>query len=402
MVMTSRVWIVTWLPLVLAAVGELPAPTRLTLTSRNLQHLLTWEPGPGTPPGTTYRVTKSTARHVETEVEGCGSVLRTCNLTGVLGDDPFDSYDIRVEAVNRTSPAAEVARFKPAEHLDLPLLTLTPRNRSLSIELRPPHDDLSRYYKRIQYQLQIRDSSKPAEPVLIDRVFMGEEVRQHLSYGTRYCVSVRFSDTLDQIFSNFSQPVCADTDSLYSTELLLPILLCLLLTVLVVFVGLFLWTRILCLSKRPSVLTTIDHLEKVLVQSLPESVSSLSSIRPAARPGGQTVLSRLTPATPPSHTNAPVTEDPRRSAEPPGSTAGEGTGDRKPLDGGAGAQEVDFLTLIFHREEEEEEHLLSFSELLQEGAGPEEELAGGVPATLPPQQVVVEEEDDDGSGYMCR
>lgn len=46
-------------------------------------------------------------------MDGCGSVLLTCNLTAALGEDPFDSYNIRVEAVNQTSPAAEITRFKP-------------------------------------------------------------------------------------------------------------------------------------------------------------------------------------------------------------------------------------------------------------------------------------------------
>ncbi|XP_036065456.1 interferon alpha/beta receptor 2 isoform X2 [Oryzias melastigma] len=437
----------------LQAVGELPAPTRLNLTSRNLQHLLTWEPGPGTPPGTAYRVTKSTERDPETEVDGCGSVLLTCNLTAALGEDPFDSYNIRVEAVNQTSPAAEITRFKPVEHLDLPLLTLTLLNRNLSIKLCPPHSNLSHIYNRIQYQLQIRDGSKPAELVQMDRFSMGEVVLQHLSYGRRYCVSVRFADRLEKIFSNFSQPVCVDTDSVFSTELLLSVLLCLLLTVPVVFVGLFLWTRILCLSKRPSVLTTIHHLEKVLVQSLPELVSSLPSIWPAVPPGGQKALSRSssedsedeeetdssqegykgqgasssfssssglrpTPTTPPCQKKALVTEDPQTSVEPPVSTAGEGTDERKLLDGEEGAQKVNFLTVTFsweqeeqqeeeqeeqqEEEQEEQQHLLCFSGPLEEGAGPEEELAGDVVAALPPQQEVVEEEDDDGSGYMCR
>lgn len=45
---------------------------------------------------------------------------------------------------------------------------------------------------------------------------MEGEVLEHLVSGRRYCVSIRFADTLDRIHSNFSQPVCAHTPGIFA------------------------------------------------------------------------------------------------------------------------------------------------------------------------------------------
>ncbi|XP_078795309.1 interferon alpha/beta receptor 2-like isoform X2 [Oryzias latipes] len=449
--MTSRVWIVACLPMVLAAVSEVPAPTNLTLTFRNLQHLLTWRPGPGTPPGSVYRVTKRTDRDVEAAVHGCERVQPplTCDLTAALHKHPFDSYSIRVTALvgNKASPAEEV-KFKPAKYLDPPLVTVTPCGRNLCVELRPPHSSLSSVYNQSLFQLETRDSSRPSDPILKDGVSMEGEVLEHLVSGRRYCVSIRFADTLNGIQSNFSQPVCAHTPGIFAAEPLITVLLCLLLTAVTVSMGLFLWTRTTCLlfSKLPSVLTTIRHLEEVLVQSLPESVSSLSntggpkalalsssedsedeeeeeeeSITDSSGASSQEGYKgrgdssslpsssglRPPPTSCPDPPCQKKAQDPRSRTELSGSTAGVGTDEQKLLGGEAGAQEVNLLTVTFSREleEQQEDHLLSLccSGPSEEGAGPEEDLAGGVTAaSQPPQREVVEEEDDDSSGYMCR
>uniref|UniRef100_A0A3P9H4S1 Fibronectin type-III domain-containing protein n=1 Tax=Oryzias latipes TaxID=8090 RepID=A0A3P9H4S1_ORYLA len=443
----------TLLAVCIAAVSEVPAPTNLTLTSRNLQHLLTWRPGPGTPPGSVYRVTKRTDRDVEAAVHGCERVQPplTCNLTAALQKHPFDSYSIRVTALvgNQASPAAEFVKFKPVEHLDPPLVTVTPCGRNLCVELRPPHSSLSSVYNQSLFQLQIRDSSSLTERILKVRVSMEGEVLEHLSSGRQYCVSIRFAPTPDRNHSNFSQPVCAHTPSIFAAaEPLIAVLLCLLLTAVTVCMGLFLWTRTTCLlfSKLPSVLvsgTTIRHLEEVLVQSLPESVSSLSntggpkalalsssedsedeeeeSITDSSGASSQEGYKgrgdssslpsssglRPPPTSCPDPPCQKKAQDPRSRTELSGSTAEVGTDEQKLLGGEAGAQEVNLLTVTFSREleEQQEDHLLSLccSGPSEEGAGPEEDLAGGVTAaSQPPQREVVEEKEDDSSGYMCR
>lgn len=47
------------------AFSELPQPVNLTLDSSNLHHMLTWQPGPETPPGVHYSVTVITDRWVD-------------------------------------------------------------------------------------------------------------------------------------------------------------------------------------------------------------------------------------------------------------------------------------------------------------------------------------------------
>ena len=65
----------------LAALTSLPAPVNLSVKSVNFRHVLRWDPGPGTPPGTEYRVYKAVrwippAHHVV----GCSPFPATLSL----------------------------------------------------------------------------------------------------------------------------------------------------------------------------------------------------------------------------------------------------------------------------------------------------------------------------------
>uniref|UniRef100_A0A8C7WV38 Interferon/interleukin receptor domain-containing protein n=1 Tax=Oryzias sinensis TaxID=183150 RepID=A0A8C7WV38_9TELE len=372
---------------------------------------------------------------LQAAVHGCERVQPplTCNLTAALHKHPFDRYSIRVTALvgNQASPAAEYDKFKPVDHLDPPLVTVTPCGRNLCVELRPPHSSLSSVYNQSLFQLEIRDSSSLKER---------GKVLEHLSPGRRYCVSIRFAHTPDRNHSNFSQPVCAHTPGVFTAGTCT--------STLVVLGGFCSWWVTAVFSsraahRRSALPTTIRHLEEVLVQSFPESVSSLSNT------GGPKALAlsssedsedeeeeeesitdssgassqegnkgrgdssslpsssglRPPPTSCPDPPCQKKAQDPRSRTELSG--AGVGTDEQKLLGGEAGAQEVNLLTVTFSREleEQQEDHLLSLccSRPSEEGAGPEEDLAGGVTAvSQPPQQEVVEEEDDDSSGYMCR
>lgn len=63
------------LPVCVPAVGTLPKPVNISLTSLNFSYILKWEAGPGTPPGVYYNVEYKSERWV---------YLHTLTAAGVL------------------------------------------------------------------------------------------------------------------------------------------------------------------------------------------------------------------------------------------------------------------------------------------------------------------------------
>uniref|UniRef100_A0A8C9TAR7 Fibronectin type-III domain-containing protein n=1 Tax=Scleropages formosus TaxID=113540 RepID=A0A8C9TAR7_SCLFO len=75
---------------------SVPAPRNVTIQSVDFEHILKWDPGPRTPPGTMYRV------NVSGSGRKSGLLLLTnvtvINLTDVLKDE-YGEYQISVQAL---------------------------------------------------------------------------------------------------------------------------------------------------------------------------------------------------------------------------------------------------------------------------------------------------------------
>lgn len=286
----------TWLPQVLPAMSKLPQPINLTLNSSHFNHLLKWEPGPGTPTGVYYSVTvKAQTGTSWMPVAGCEHVQHplVCNLTEAFSE-PEQVYFTRIEALLKAQDSQEVVLpgFQPIRdtQLDLPWLTVTPCGKDLCVDLQPPMGHLREYYDSLNYKLRIRSNNANGAQFFEDNKSLKRKILKDLASGRQYCVSVCFLDSHVPRESNYSQPVCAVTAGYYTADPLISALLCLLVISGVGVVALLISTGFICLRKRPlpSVLTTIHHIEERLVAaSCSTSLSSLWNIKPTLPSSGE-------------------------------------------------------------------------------------------------------------------
>ncbi|XP_022058131.1 cytokine receptor family member b2 [Acanthochromis polyacanthus] len=288
--MTALVWMLSWLPLVLPAMSELPMPVNVTLTPSHFSHILKWEPGPGTPTGAYYLVRITTERGTWMPVAGCERVQQplVCNLTEAFSD-PLKSYMTMVNAHN-SSQSAIISEYKPIMHLGLPLLTVRNCGRHLCVALQPPKEHLRQAFDSLSYQLKIRSNDGKGFQFVKDTKSLKGENLTELAPGRQYCVSVRFSDELEAKNSNFSQPVCAFTPGIFPADPLISVFLCLLVIAVVIVVALLAGTGYICLKRRPlpTALASIHHMENVLVvTTLSTPLTSFLKIWPTVPSPGE-------------------------------------------------------------------------------------------------------------------
>uniref|UniRef100_A0A3Q2FR53 Interferon alpha/beta receptor 2-like n=1 Tax=Cyprinodon variegatus TaxID=28743 RepID=A0A3Q2FR53_CYPVA len=96
---------------------SLPEPSNVSISSFNMEHILSFSPGPRTPTDAHFQVQFYSFRTRRWKaVVGCEQLMagQTCNLTDGLGD-VFDQYMARVRAVrtNQTSNWTRSREFQP-------------------------------------------------------------------------------------------------------------------------------------------------------------------------------------------------------------------------------------------------------------------------------------------------
>ncbi|XP_041663218.1 interleukin-10 receptor subunit beta-like [Cheilinus undulatus] len=297
--MAALFWIITCLLTCLCAVlpemVDLPPPMDLRLTSDHFIHILGWQRGAGTPPGVTYSV--SVISETETLwrlVPGCEAVVDPliCNLTEAF-PNPSLFYFMKVRAeLQMHSAETRYSGFKPIRDtiLDPPLLSVAPCGRHLCAQLHSPLERLRHIYEQLTYRLNVsRDNTFQffKGPVSLSDVVFDDMV---LAPGRRYCVSVCVLDSMELRESNYSRPVCVDTPSTFNTDVLVSVLLCLLMLGAVFIVALLVVAGFICLKRRPfpSALTSLHHIEEVLIIAAPcaSSFSPLYEVKTTAPPTG--------------------------------------------------------------------------------------------------------------------
>ncbi|XP_054470937.1 interferon alpha/beta receptor 2-like [Anoplopoma fimbria] len=285
--MTALFWMLAWLLQVLPAMSELPQPFNVTLNSSHFIHILKWEPGPGTPTGVYYQVTVITEMgSYWVPVIGCELVQHplVCNLTKAF-PDPNQVYFTKIKALPEAQGSKPVILpgFKPIKdtQLDLPLLTVTPCGEDLCVDLQPPMEHLREIYDSMNYKLRIK-SNNADKPQFKDTNSLRRKILKDLASGRQYCVSVCFSEGLVSRESNYSQPVCASTPGQYTADPWISATLCLLVMFGVVVGALLFYTGFICRITRPLpwVLTSIHHIEEVLVIPSRNTSSSLLNVEP--------------------------------------------------------------------------------------------------------------------------
>lgn len=271
-VMTAFIWMLTWLPLVLPAMSALPPPVNLILISNHFRHMLKWGPGPGTPTGAYYSVAIRTDKGTSwVPVAGCERVQHplVCNLTDAFSN-PTVSYFAQVTALlgPQSSLPANHPEFKPIKdtHLDLPLLTVTSCGRNMCVDLQPPMEHLRETYNTLHYKLKIM-SSGADRAQFKDIRSLERQIVEDVAPGRQYCVSICFADGLESKESNYSQPICAFTPSIYTADPWISAVLCSLVVFGVICLALLASTGFICLKggPLPLVLTSLHHIEEVPV-----------------------------------------------------------------------------------------------------------------------------------------
>ncbi|MEQ2315274.1 hypothetical protein AMECASPLE_020573 [Ameca splendens] len=249
--MTELLWILTCLPLVLTAMIELPAPSNVTVTLDHTGYILRWEPGAGTPAGTSFSVTAKRL-HKEIPVSSCKQVQNplVCDMTEAF-TDPTDIYNIQVKAHlgKKTSQAAVLKGYKPIAHLPLPRLNVTPCSSNLCVDFLVPYKRLQETYNRIQYQLQIRSGGHKEVKVLTNPSLKTQNMT--LAPGREHCFLIQFADSVLNLTSDFSQPVCHSTPGIFSSDPVVSAVMCLMVLAVIGVFALLFWTGFICLKGMP-------------------------------------------------------------------------------------------------------------------------------------------------------
>ncbi|XP_061092789.1 uncharacterized protein LOC133125088 [Conger conger] len=221
--MSSVIWTLTLLTLASSGLCVIPTPVNLSISSRNYIHLLTWEPGPGSPDGLSYGVeVYSLGSDTSLHVPGCEEVVSPleCNLTDVM-PDPRDQYFTNVTANLgiQSSTQGMLGAFRPMDEtiLDPPLLNVSFCGQALCVGLRPPSGRLQQVYSSLLYTLMVSNSKDGAQYPLSTKGLGGEKIK-HVEPGRKYCVTATIAGRKADRKSASSQPQCAEPTVLYSPD----------------------------------------------------------------------------------------------------------------------------------------------------------------------------------------
>uniref|UniRef100_A0A8B9HIW4 Fibronectin type-III domain-containing protein n=1 Tax=Astyanax mexicanus TaxID=7994 RepID=A0A8B9HIW4_ASTMX len=178
---------------------HLPAPAKLSMDSHHFVHLLSWEPGLGSPEGVSYTVDVCVLRY---------SPLQ-CNLTEVFRLPNQIYYTIVSASLGNVTSSAYFPPFQPFKDTvpEPPRLKVLPCNESLCVHLQAPYERLLSVYNCtvypcFKYKLNISSNGQFKEVQGLQTV-----VLEHLVPGQEYCVSVGIKDRS----SSYRPAVCAFT-----------------------------------------------------------------------------------------------------------------------------------------------------------------------------------------------
>ncbi|KAJ8255569.1 hypothetical protein COCON_G00194330 [Conger conger] len=176
--------------------GALPAPVNVTIDSLNFEPILRWEPGPGTPPGTAYRVKYSCyGRRLWLEPSFLNSTVTMLNLTGTF-KKPKNPYAIHVRALNAglKSPWSSQL-FCPYRDTVLgpPLVSATGHGDRLLLNVTLPRgradESIQEIYDKVSFSIFWKEAGESKEHKVITT--QSEHVINHLHQGVEYCVMVQ-------------------------------------------------------------------------------------------------------------------------------------------------------------------------------------------------------------------
>ncbi|XP_047670515.1 interferon alpha/beta receptor 2-like [Tachysurus fulvidraco] len=191
---------------------SLPSPQNVTITSFNLEHKLTWTPGPGTAAFTHFRVQSYNQKRKQWSLlKSCSDLQigESCDLTESF-KEAFGLYQARVQAFDQDKESNWTTSkiFTPLLDTTLgpPLVSLTGCGNCLILKLSPPA--ILDFYQ--DYTINVSRTRDKAEFVM--KASSGETLINYLEPGVEYCITA----TAVKRFKNpaiSSEPQCAYTSS---------------------------------------------------------------------------------------------------------------------------------------------------------------------------------------------
>ncbi|XP_053185071.1 interferon lambda receptor 1-like [Scomber japonicus] len=166
--------------------GSLPAPVNVSMSSTDFHHFLRWDPGPGTPPGTLYKIFNSLrkTRH---------NITETTETSLWLQLDKTRTYRLTVQAYyNQTqhSPPSSELIFIPGEHtkLSAPKLSLAGCGDCIHINI-SLKEEVQEFYNP-RFTLLWWKRNEPKGNHEISTTDKPSFTLDNLEKGEEYCVQV--------------------------------------------------------------------------------------------------------------------------------------------------------------------------------------------------------------------
>nr|XP_023673003.1 interleukin-10 receptor subunit beta-like isoform X1 [Paramormyrops kingsleyae] len=176
------------LQLYLQALNSLPAPVNLSIHSVNFEHLLRWEPGPGTPLDATYRISFNSNKGYLPPTSNT-----EMNLTDYL-EDVYLQYEIMVQALHNgmVSPWSSKT-FTPWTDTVLgpPELSVVGCGNCLQLAIKFPRRKekslTEKIYNALEFTIFL---NKSEQQTILDRTSQWNYTLGDLQPGAEYCVQV--------------------------------------------------------------------------------------------------------------------------------------------------------------------------------------------------------------------
>lgn len=172
--------------------GSLPAPVNVSVKSVNFNHILRWDPGPGTPPGTQYIVVKRLNGYKEEHPQN------TTETSLKLDLDSDRSYYLTVQAsYNQTlSPKSPKVPFSPFKDtkIDPPKVSLTGCGDCIQVNI-SLHKNIGEFSHQLKFTVSLK---KPNEA---EKNYTQKEKNftlENLQKGQEYCVKVHLESIVNK------------------------------------------------------------------------------------------------------------------------------------------------------------------------------------------------------------
>ncbi|KAK5616723.1 hypothetical protein CRENBAI_024198 [Crenichthys baileyi] len=217
---TMGLWTLLLLHLHLAVCVSLPAPSNVSISSYNMEHILRFSPGPGTPSDAYFTVQICSSRkHQWKTVPWCEALMagQTCNLTNKL-NDVFDHYMAQARAfrTNQTSKWTKSREFQPLTDTVLgpPEFSVSGCGNCLILQIRDASEGPFEHNSQMkdlfwELDLNVKRTRDGAE-FKLKLPYKHESVISYLQPGVEYCVSVSFRSIINHN-SVASEQRCAFT-----------------------------------------------------------------------------------------------------------------------------------------------------------------------------------------------